>query len=164
MEWKPHKIADFSLPLEERVRVLLASLAQNPQYQGFGTTCIQCVELISASQSTQSIRYALTVLPHLCNIAGSLHGGAAATLFDTLTSSALITIAKPGYWDTLAVSRTLTVTFLRPISLGTKVFLDCEVVAAGKRMAHLRGTMKTADGKVCATCTHDSTAVEMPKL
>jgi acyl-coenzyme A thioesterase 13 len=99
-----------------------------------------------------------------CNRNGTLHGGPACTLFETLTTSALLRIAKAGHWDALGVSRTLTFTFLRPIPRGIQVSVDCEVVAAGKNMANLRGTMRTADGKVCITCIHDKAAVIRPKL
>ncbi len=155
---------DPSLSLEERIRALLLYLVGDPQSMDFGTLGAGGVELLSASQDSQSVRYMFTVVPKLCNTGGFLHGGAASTLLDTLTSTALLTIAKPGYWDMLGVSRTLTVTFLRPLPLGTEVLVDCEVVAVGKSMASLKGTMKTADGKVCITCIHDKATVARPKL
>lgn len=155
---------DLSLPLEERVRALLLYLVEDPQNMEFGTAVARGVELLSANQPSKSVHYMFTVVPKLCNKAGSLHGGAASTLLDTLTSTALLSIAKAGYWETLGVSRTLTVTFLRPLPLGTKVFVDCEVVAVGKSMANLKGTMKNADGKVCVTCIHDKATGAGPKL
>jgi acyl-coenzyme A thioesterase 13 len=164
MAWNPALFLEPSLNLEERVKMLLFGLVNDPNNTGFDNIGSEVVELLSVSQNTQSIHYVLTVSPKLCNRGGNLHGGAAAALFDILTSIALLTVAKPGYWDMLGVSRTLTVTFLRPLPLGTKVFVDCEVVAAGKNLANLRGTMKTADGKVCITCTHDKVAVPSPKL
>jgi len=146
MKWDSRNLTDLSVALDDRMQALLASLIHDPQYNGFGTIGIEGLELLSVSQETQSVRYAFTVVPLLCNKAGNLHGGAATTIFDTLTTSALLTIAKPGHWDTLGVSRALTVISLRTLPLGTKVFLGCEVVAAGKNMANLKGTMKTTDG------------------
>jgi acyl-coenzyme A thioesterase 13 len=162
--WDPERLVKSSVPVEERVRVMLASMIENPRCTGFARIGLEDVEVLSASQETRSVRYAFTVEPSLCNVAGNLHGGAATTLFDNFTTLALLTIARPGYWDGLGVSRTLMVTFLRPLPLGTRVFLDCEVVAAGKGLAHLQGTMRTADGKVCITCIHDRAAVANPKL
>jgi acyl-coenzyme A thioesterase 13 len=151
-------------PFEERIRALLSSLTDDSDYAGFDTLSLGGVELLSASQDTQSVQYAFTVLPSLCNRGGNLHGGAATTLFDTLTTTALLTTTQTGHWGMLGVSRTLTVTFLRPLPLGTKVVVDCELVAIGKRMANLKGTMKTADGRVCVTCIHDKALLERPKL
>lgn len=165
MKQYSHKVTDLSIPLEDRVRALVAYLIYDPEYRGFDTLLSPGgIELLSASQETQSVRFSFTVMPVLCNSGGTLHGGAATTLFDTLTTTALLTISKPGHWDTLGVSRTLTVTFLRPIPVGTKAFLDCEVVAAGKNMANIKGTMRTADGKVCVSCIHDRAATARPKL
>jgi acyl-coenzyme A thioesterase 13 len=164
MTWNTALLLDSSLPLEKRMKTLLFSLIDDPENRGFDSVGSGIIELLSVSQDTQSVHYAFTVLPKLCNRGRNLHGGAATTIFDILTSTAMLTIAKPGYWDMLGVSRTLTVSFLRPLPLGTKVFVDCEVVAAGKNLAHLKGIMKTADGKVCITCTHDKAAVHRPKL
>ena len=162
--WNSRSFMDPSLSLEERMRALLLYLVEDPQSMDFCTTGSGGVELLSANQDTKSVYYMFTVVPKLCNKTGFLHGGAASTLLDTLTSTALLTIAKPGYWETLGVSRTLTVTFLRPLPQGTKVFVDCEVVAVGKSMANLKGTMRNADGKICITCIHDKATVAGPKL
>ncbi|KAF7512671.1 hypothetical protein GJ744_000932 [Endocarpon pusillum] len=158
MMWNSQSFMDPSLSLEERIRALLLYLVEDPQSIDFDTTGSGGVELLSANH------YMFTVVPKLCSKAGFLHGGAASTLLDTLTSTALLTIAKAGYWKTLGVSRTLTVTFLRPLPLGTKVFVDCEVVAVEKSMANVKGTMKNADGKVSITSIHDKATVAEPKL
>lgn len=164
MDWT--KITDLSLAIEDRLQALLDILVHDTDHESFDTIKLGQVDLklLSASQEKQSVRYAFNVTPSLCNRAGNLHGGAATSLFDTLTTTALLTVAKEGYWDSLGVSRTLTVTFLRPLPMGTKVFLDCKVLAAGKKMANLKGTMRTADGKICVICIHDKAAVESPKL
>ena len=150
----------LSLPLKDRVQTIINALLHDPEYAFFDSITLGGVELLSISQETQSVRFAFTVLPTLCNGFRTLHGGAATALLDTLPSLALVTVAKPGHWHTLGLTRNLTVTFLRPLPLGTQVFLDCEVVTAGKLMANLKGTMKTGDGRVCVICIHDKTVVE----
>lgn len=99
----------------------------------------------------------------LCNKGGNLHGGAAATLLDSLTSTSLLTIAKPGFLDAGHVSRNLNTTYLRPVPVGSKCTVECEVVAAGKNTAMVRGVIKNADGKVAVFCVHDK-AVFKSKL
>lgn len=63
-----------------------------------------------------------------------VHGGCTATLFDSTTTAALIAISRPGFWVSSGVSRTLNVTYLRPITQGTTVIIETEVVHAGKRL------------------------------
>lgn len=101
--------------------------------------------------------------PILCNKGGNLHGGAAATLLDSLTSTALLTIAKPGFLDAGHVSRNLNTTYLRPLPSGTKCTVECNVVAAGKNTAMVKGVIKTLDGKIAVFCAHDK-AVFKSKL
>lgn len=63
------------------------------------------------------------------------------------------------------MSRTLTVTFLRPLLLGEEVRIESEAVHAGKRMASLRGVMRrVSDGEVCLVCVHDKVDPWVGKL
>jgi acyl-coenzyme A thioesterase 13 len=129
-------------------------LTTDPDYIGFDLLGLKQCSLISASRETQSTVWELNVNAALCNKAGNLHGGAAATILDNLTSTALLTIAKPGFLDAGHVSRTLTTTYLRPVPPGV-YRVESEVVSAGRTLAHVRGFIKTMDGKVCVSCTHD---------
>jgi acyl-coenzyme A thioesterase 13 len=65
---------------------------------------------------------------------GNLHGGCCATIFDWTTTTALIPISRPGFWNYLGVSRTLNVTYLRPIPKNEIVIIENEVIHAGKRL------------------------------
>lgn len=64
----------------------------------------------------------------------NLHGGCSATIFDICTTTALLPIAKPGFWAFAGVSRTLNVTYLKPVPTGEVVVIESEVVHAGKRL------------------------------
>lgn len=67
----------------------------------------------------------------------------------------LALVSKPGFWYYLGVSRNINTTYLRPIPVGTEIFIECEVVAIGKRLASLSGKMRRAvDGALLATCEH----------
>jgi len=152
-----YKKMDFSLTPMERVEALWLDLTTDPDYDGFDTVPLRHVRLLSASADNGKGRttFELTVSPSLCNKGGNLHGGAAATLLDSLTSTALTVIAKPGFLDGGHVSRSITMTYLRPVPAGTTVTVECDVVAAGRNTAHIMGVIKTLDGKVCVTCAHD---------
>ena len=105
--------------------------------------------------------FAFTVQPEHCNRMQNLHGGCAASLFDFLTTLAIAIVSKPGFWQFLGVSRTLNVTYLRPVPVGTKVFVENEIVHVGKKLATLKGTMRRqSDGAVLCTCEHGKVNVD----
>lgn len=74
---------------------------------------------------------------------------------DMLTSMALATVSKPGFLDKGHVSRTITMSYLRPVPMGVKTRISCRIVAAGRNLANLSGEIRSPDGKVLVTCIHD---------
>jgi acyl-coenzyme A thioesterase 13 len=126
------------------------------------------MKLVSASSKPQgSTTFSLTVEPSHCNRLGNMHGGCAATIFDACTTSALAPIAQLGFWAFAGVSRTLNVTYIRPIPAGEEVLIESTVVHAGKRLSTIAGVMKRkSDGAVLATCEHGKVSIdpEVPKL
>lgn len=85
----------------------------------------------------------------------NLHGGCTATLFDVLTTFVLALVNRPGHWEYMGVTRTLNVTYLRPVPAGETVLIECEAVHVGRQLCNLRGTMrKEADGAVVAVGEH----------
>ncbi|KAF1934313.1 uncharacterized protein M421DRAFT_448 [Didymella exigua CBS 183.55] len=110
--------------------------------------------------------YSFTVPMELCNMMGSMHGGAVALVFDICTTTAISAIAYDGFWDTGHVSRNLSCTYLRPAPLGTKVYVISEVVSLGRRQGLVKGEIRleTEDGKVAYTCNHDKAAVGASSL
>lgn len=159
---------ELSLSVPDRVRALYTEIT-GPLPPGesvcFDALPLTHTTLISASAESQSTLWSFTCAPALCNKSGNLHGGCAATLLDSLTSTALLTIARPGFLDGGHVSRTLSCTYLRPVPMGTECVVECWVVAAGKRTANVRGEIRTKkDGKVCVSCVHDKAVFERAKL
>jgi acyl-coenzyme A thioesterase 13 len=93
------------------------------------------LHLLSATATpAATVTYAFTVTPAFCNRFGALHGGAAALIFDICTTTALATVARPGFWLDGGVSRNLNVTYLRPVMAGTECLVEGEVVQAGRRL------------------------------
>jgi acyl-coenzyme A thioesterase 13 len=79
-----------------------------------------------------------------------MHGGAAGVIFDMATTSALCQIARPGRWEFMGgVTRSLNISYLRAVPIGTKVRLNSKVVGAGKQMAMIRGDSKRVP---CTNC------------
>lgn len=96
------------------------------------------------------VTFSLQITQEMCNFTGNLHGGCAATLIDELTTVLLLAISQEGLYRQAGVSRNLSMTFFRPLSVGTKVKVICEVVNAGKRLVRLRGGIYRVDtGELC---------------
>ena len=159
-----YKDTDFSLSVDERVRAYLLTVVSDPEYKGFDTKPLRAVDFIEADVQNKTTRYKFHVQDVMCNKDGNLHGGAASTIFDNLTSTALFTVGRPGFWNNLGVSRSLSVVFHRPLPLNTRIELICRVVSAGKRLTHLEAVMETEDGKICASAIHEKVRVETPRM
>lgn len=126
-------------------------------------TLIPSLKLESTNPSGPhpSCTFTFTVQPDNCNRMKNLHGGCAATLFDYCTTLPLALINKPGFWQSMGVSRTLNVTYMRPVSVGEQVTIQCEVVQVGKKLATLRGVMRRkSDGLLLAACEHGKVNID----
>lgn len=154
----PWRSMDFSIPIPDRIQAYLRSMTDLAQYDGYETQFFQHVSYKQHSESPPQMIYTMRIPSSLCNKDGNLHGGAASTILDNLSSTALFTIAAPGYWNDMGVSRSLNLMFYRPVPAGSKVNIICEVIATGKRMASMRAEIRTEDGKLCVTCVHDKVA------
>ena len=112
---------------------------------------------------TPRVTFAYTVKPDHCNRLGNLHGGCAATLFDLCTTVPLALVNRPGFWSWMGVSRTLNVTYLRPVARGEQVLIEGEVVQAGRQLCTLAGRIRRrSDGQVMAVCEHGKFNVDPP--
>ncbi|KAL7272205.1 hypothetical protein RUND412_005001 [Rhizina undulata] len=107
--------------------------------------------------------FEFTVTPEYANRLGSLHGGAAATLFDICTTTALIPIAREGFWEFVGVTRSLNVTYLRPALVGCTLEFKSTVMHAGKRLVTLQGVARRKeDGAIMYTAEHLKAGIDPP--
>ncbi|KAF2669063.1 thioesterase family protein-like protein [Microthyrium microscopicum] len=99
------------------------------------------------------------------NLNDVMHGGAFGVVFDMLTTTALGPLAKPDFYFFMGgVTRTLNISYLRAIPIGTTIRVRSWVVSAGRTMALIRSEMTSVDGKlVYATCEHHKVNVEAKK-
>ncbi|KAF7543557.1 hypothetical protein G7Z17_g10639 [Cylindrodendrum hubeiense] len=108
-----------------------------------------------------SCAFSYVVQPDNCNRLDNLHGGCAATLFDFCTTLPLALVNRPGFWQFMGVSRTLNVTYMRPVPVGEEVLIECEIVQAGKKLATLRGAMRRrSDNTLLAVCEHGKVNID----
>jgi acyl-coenzyme A thioesterase 13 len=148
------------LPVEERVHWVLDFLVRNPQYHGAETELFRTINIVSVELSRTVFNFEVT--EQHCNPTGNLHGGAATTILDWATATTLLTIAKPGFLDGGFVSRTITMTFLRSVPIGSTARIECATVAVGKQTAHVEGIIKV-DEKPAIICRHDMVVFPSPK-
>lgn len=136
------------------------SLAQDkdPELQNWMSSCVPFLKLHSWSMDDPNhpkVVFKYTIQKNNCNGSGNAHGGHVASLFDLVTSMPLTLINKPGFWFWLGVSRTLNVTYLKPIPLGEEILVEAEILSIGRKLATIRGTMtRESDGALLTVCEH----------
>ena len=84
------------------------------------------------------------------NPLGSVHGGFAATVLDSVTGCAIHTMLEAGVgYGTID----LQVKFLRPVPLGETLRAEGKVVHVSRNIATSEGRLGTAEGTLLATAT-----------
>ncbi|KAK2807956.1 hypothetical protein FQN50_005198 [Emmonsiellopsis sp. PD_5] len=147
----PYGVEAYSDP-RERVQAFLDGASSRPSTDGWDTSCMKEIKLVSVDEGI--VEFEFTVTQQMCNPLNILHGGCASTILDVLTSTAVFTVPdKAELVQTL--SRTLTMTFLRPVLVDTTVRVVAKLVQVGRSFIHCTGEILTLDGKVCVSCTHD---------
>ncbi|KAK6507035.1 hypothetical protein TWF481_005488 [Arthrobotrys musiformis] len=119
------------------------------------------LEPINASLSPNpSITFKFHIATEYTNLAGNLHGGSAATIFDIATTLVLTLVQKEGFWERWGVSRTLNCAYLKGAPGGSTVTIKCDIVGLGKRLVHMKGVMTDDAGNILVTCEHGKVSVD----
>ena len=86
-----------------------------------------------------------------CNPMGVLHGGMAATLFDSSLGCAVQSLLPPGY---IVPTMQLQVNYVRPVTVQTgRIFCTGKVIHMGKKSATAEGRLTDKDGRLYAHST-----------
>ncbi|BEI88130.1 uncharacterized protein CcaverHIS019_0108480 [Cutaneotrichosporon cavernicola] len=105
--------------------------------------------------------YSVVVTEDMCNPLGNLHGGAAATLIDTVSSASSAILATEGFWGIpmlSGVSIALDVTYYNACPVGTKAKLTVTIEHMGGSLGNLRADLTDWEtGKRYASGTHVKT-------
>jgi acyl-coenzyme A thioesterase 13 len=120
------------------------------------------LHVISATATpTCSVTLEMDVLPKYGNRMDNMHGGAVAVVFDMCTTMCTGPIARKDFWWFGGVSRKLDVTYLRPVNVGSRIVIECELLQIGKRLATIRGVMRDkSDGKILAVAEHNKASID----
>jgi len=93
------------------------------------------LKLISATATPRpTVTFEMTITPNFGNRLDNMHGGAVALVYDMCTTMAVAPISRKDFWHFGGVSRTLSVTYLRPARGGTRIVIECEVLQIGTRL------------------------------
>jgi acyl-coenzyme A thioesterase 13 len=155
---------DYNIPLPRRVEEYLNSIVGDDGYAGFDKRLLQKVKFTDIDLAAKQTLFRLTVEDFMCNKDGNLHGGAATTILDNLSSTSLLTIGTPGFWDNFGVSRSLIVIFHKGIPRGMELQVKCTIVAVGRKMATMRAVLEDHNGAIYASCVHEKFAVQYAKI
>lgn len=88
---------------------------------------VQIIEAEKIDDKTCRATFRFPVQPEFLNPMGTLHAGATSAFFECATTWALYPIAKPGFWKSLGICRTIAFTYLRPAVQGEVLVMECEV-------------------------------------
>ena len=138
-------------------------------HQGWDALLMQKTKVISAKKSSPTSTGAEThvvleieIVPEMCNSMGNAHGGFVATLADNTTTMAAAPLSETGFWDFGGVSRTLNVTYLRPMPKGCIVVSENWVRSAGKKLCKSKVLRLRVDVLIllpsCYTMYHEGQA------
>ncbi|KAF3403020.1 hypothetical protein DPV78_003841 [Talaromyces pinophilus] len=135
---------------------LYKQLVIEKKFKGYDTKLLtQDLRFIDADPSGSCV-WEMIIDETWCNMNGVLHGGAYGVIFDMCTAISMQTVSRPGYWEFLAgVTRTLNISYLKAIPLGTTIRINCQVEQHGKTMALISAYIESPDGKIkYATVEH----------
>ncbi|GIZ43371.1 hypothetical protein CKM354_000660100 [Cercospora kikuchii] len=168
---KPNVVGLFNTSIAdpvERIQAYIDGYAKNPDFHGWDLIVMQHTKVVSArkTQATTTgmethVVFEIEIVPGMCSSMGNAHGGMIATMSDNTTSMAAGPMAEEGFWDFGGLSRTLNITYLRPIPQGIVVRSENFVRSAGKRLCAIQCVMKDkATGKVLALAEHNKAALD----
>ncbi|KAF2205586.1 thioesterase family protein-like protein [Delitschia confertaspora ATCC 74209] len=142
-------------------RYHLLSAQRPPHHKDFDHQVMANLKLIDVTPEGTAT-FEMVMSEGYSNLNEVMHGGAAALIFDMATTSALCPLARPGYWEFMGgVTRTLNISYIKPVPIGTTVRIVSKAVAVGKQMAMIRGKMVSVDGKT-TYCTVEHHKVNTP--
>lgn len=108
--------------------------------------------------------FEVKVAPIFANRMGNMHGGAVAMILDMCTTMTAAPLAREDFWWFGGVSRTLSMTYLRPVRMGMDLLIECEVLQQGTRLATIRGQVRDKKtGLLLSLAEHNKASINFVK-
>lgn len=125
------------------------------------------ISIISATSSggkTIAV-FEMKASPVYTNRMGNMHGGAIAMIHDMCTTMAAAPLARRDFWWFGGVSRTLLITYLRPVRKDMDLVIECEVLQQGSRLATIRGQMRDKKtGALLSVAEHNKASINFEEV
>ncbi|USW58273.1 Putative Thioesterase domain, HotDog domain superfamily, acyl-coenzyme A thioesterase 13 [Septoria linicola] len=168
---KPSEQGVFNVSIKdpvERIQAYIDGYRLDPHYAGWDVLLMRHTKVISARKTNAVntgaeafVVFEIEVLPEMCSSMGNGHGGFIATLVDNTTTMAAAPLSEEGFWDFGGLSRSLSITYLRPIPQGITIVSENMVRSVGKRLTAIQCIMKDkATGKILALAEHNKAALD----
>ncbi|EXJ74996.1 uncharacterized protein A1O5_01692 [Cladophialophora psammophila CBS 110553] len=120
------------------------------------------IKIVSASSTlgkTTAV-FEMKAAPLFTNRMGNMHGGAVAMIHDMCTTMAAAPLARRDFWWFGGVSRTLLITYLRPVRQNMDLLIECEVLQQGARLSTIRGEMRDKrTGQLLSVAEHNKASI-----
>lgn len=108
--------------------------------------------------------YEVKAAPIFASRMGNMHGGAVAMILDMCTTMTAAPLAREDFWWFGGVSRTLNMTYLRPVRTGMELLIECEVMQQGARLATIRGQIRDKKtGQLLSLAEHNKASINFVK-
>ncbi|KIW27532.1 uncharacterized protein PV07_07262 [Cladophialophora immunda] len=155
----------FAIQIEDpvqRIEEFMNRYKREPVAEGFEESLItRDLSVVSATGPPNvTAVFEMDIIPMYGTRMGNASGAAITLIHDICTTMAMAPLATKDFWHFGGVSRVLSVTYLRPTKVGTKVLIECEVLQVGARFATIRGVMKDkATGDLLSVCEHNKASI-----
>lgn len=127
------------------------STKQMGNTERFDTDLMRRARIIDATSAGTAV-FEIDIGKTYSNWRGIMHGGAAALILDQFTTAAFIPLTSiddlhdevnpPG-----GVTRSISITYLRPLPLPTIIRVEAKVIQTGRSVSLVRGNITSRDGE-----------------
>eukprot|EP01080_Neovahlkampfia_damariscottae_P008762 gene8762-710_t len=120
--------------------------------KSFSSVCSKQIEYLPSEKEKDTVaRFSLKVDESMTNMMKKLHGGAAATIVDVITTLVLISVdlkQRP------SVSIELNVSYIGSISLNETVIIEVQILKIGANLGFTNCTFKSKEGNILLEGKH----------
>ncbi|KIX09205.1 uncharacterized protein Z518_00284 [Rhinocladiella mackenziei CBS 650.93] len=163
----PGMAFDVSVPdPKERIQVYIDAYRKSDpaNHQGFDEVFMrEHISVVSATRSADKAAavFEMKAAPVFTNRMGNMHGGAVAMIHDMCTTMTAAPLAKKEFWWFGGVSRTLSITYLRPVRKDMELSIECEVLQQGMRLSTIRSQMRNKKtGALLSVAEHNKASID----